>query len=95
MGILDRRNLGGAKIIRVPEDVEFSIGRRGITWGVIVYGKRQNEVKFSIWVNGYIGKFDILEQSSYILSEEVWVGGGCLDLYLGDKESFNNEKGNE
>ncbi len=47
-------------------------------------------MEFNICVNRNICEFDIIELSSYIFSEE-----GCLDLYLGEEESLNNEKSDE
>lgn len=72
----DGRNLGGAKILSVPENVEFAVGGGRRRLGIIVNGERENEMKINIWVDRDIGEFDIVGLSSYVFSKEV--RGGSL-----------------
>jgi len=61
--------LGGAKVVGVPKDVEFSIGGRGGGGGVVVDGEGENEVELDSGVNGEIGEFNVVELGSYVFSE--------------------------
>lgn len=71
IGVLgfDGRNMGGAKILRVPENVEFAIGGRWRSRGIIVNSEGENEMKLNIWVDRDIREFDILKLSSYVFSK--------------------------
>lgn len=90
MPLLDGSYLRGGEVVRVPEDVEPTVGWN---WGVggVVYCKGEDEVEFNSRVDGDIGEPDAIELGSDVFSEEIGLGSRCWC----EKEEEEEEEGRE